>query len=197
MPGHQSDDIVSGSNCDNDNYLAEPNDEANYSGDDMDETDSPKKDASGSQAECSSTTSKSIASDSSYGDRSKLLCTSNNKASGIKRPGQVLQIRTDANGARTIDHEDEVGECKISTITLSSDIKALEKKIEYISDGQLNQMSNGMLSKCIERSSIGKSYETLSDDCLPTTTKRSQNELIQFIFTSTGIRVISDKEYVV
>lgn len=184
------------SNYDNDNYL-EQNDEANYSGEDMDETDSPKKDGSGSQAaECSSSTTKSIGSDSSYGDRSKLLC-SNSKTTGVKRPGQVLQIRPEINGARTIDHEDEVGECKISTITLSSDIKALEKKIEYISDGQLNNFSNGMLGKCLERSSVSESYETLSDDCLPSTTKRSQNELIQFIFTSTGIRVISDKEYVV
>lgn len=184
-------------NYDNDNYL-EQNDEANYSGEDMDETDSPKKDGCGNQAaECSSSTTKSIGSDSSYGDRSKLLCTNNTKSPGVKRPGQVLQIRTDVNGAQTIDHEDEVGECKISTITLSSDIKGLEKKIEYISESQLDKIPNGMLSKCMERSSISNSYETLSDDCMPATTKRSQNELFKMIFTNTGIRVISDKEYVV
>lgn len=43
--------------------------------------------------------------------------------------------------------------------------------------------------------------ETLSEDesgrIMPSTSSRSQNDLIQFVFTSHGIRVISDKEYVV
>lgn len=124
----------------------------------------------------------------SSNERTKLL---NNKST--RCPGQAIQIRTDVNGTRTIDHEDEVGECKISTITLSSDNKSLEKKIEYISDNQLDKLTNGIGDK----TSVRPAFDALSSECLLTTTKRSHNDLIQFVFTSHGIRVISDKEYVV
>lgn len=143
--------------------------------------------------------------------RPKLFaCNSSNSSASAKnrrhsRPGQAVQIRTDVNGTRTIDHEDEVGECKISTITLPSENKALEKKIEYLSDNQLDKITNGVYG--LKGSYSGgsdsnstvatESLETLSVECLPSTSKRSQNDLIQFVFTSHGIRVISDKEYVV
>lgn len=132
--------------------------------------------------------------------RTKLL---NNKST--RRPRQAIQIRTDMNGTRTIDHEDEVGECKISTITLSSDNKSLEKKIEYISDNQLDKLTNGIDAIAHvnhndydhDKTIVRPAFDTLSAECLLTTTKRSHNDLIQFVFTSHGIRVISDKEYVV
>lgn len=122
-----------------------------------------------------------------------------NQKRRLSRPGQAIQIRTDSNGTRTIDHEGEVGVCKISTITLSPDNKSLEKKIEYISDNQLDKLTNGAANDIIDHNDhiVGKSIESLSVECLPSTTKRTQHDLIQFVFTSHGIRVISDKEYVV
>lgn len=131
------------------------------------------------------------------------------------RPGQAVQIRTDVNGARTLDHDDEeddddedgdnsdveVGQCKISTITIQSPPNALEKKVEYLSDNQLDKIANGVSDGSgtlnDDTSNDGDtSLENLSE-CLPTTSNRNQNDLIQFVFTSHGIRVISDKEYVV
>lgn len=162
----------------NDNYIKKTN-RANYNYESMDETDhSPKKSLN--------------AGDKKSDERAKRL--SGNR---LNRPGQAIQIRTDMNGTRTIDHEDEVGVCKISTITLSPDNKSLEKKIEYISDNQLDKLSNGIIVNDRNDHVTGKSIDTLSAECLPSTTKRSQNDLIQFVFTSHGIRVISDKEYVV
>lgn len=173
----------------------------------MDETDhTPKK----SSLKCSAATTNDDESATSDADRSRRLSGSQQK-SRLSRPGQAIQIRTDMNGTRTIDHEDEVGVCKISTITLSPDNKSLEKKIEYISDNQLDKLTNGVSDNdhhhgggngCAsgasgDRVTGSKSIDTLSAECLPSTTKRSQNDLIQFVFTSHGIRVISDKEYVV
>lgn len=184
------------SNYLNDNYI-QKEDDAIYNYENMDETDhTPKKSLSSAQSSSSDTNPIDNNQHSTYSDRSKLLYSSNKNAR-LNRPGQAIQIRTELNGTRTIDHEDEVGECKISTITFSSDNKSLEKKIEYISDSQLDKLSNGIISHCNDQVSGKNSYEALSAECLPTTTKRSQNDLIQFVFTSTGIRVISDKEYVV
>lgn len=171
----------------NDNYIKKTN-QSNYNYDTMDETDhSPKKSAN---------LDESTSNDDSQSDRARAL----GQKSRLSRPGQAIQIRTDMNGTRTIDHEDEVGVCKISTITLSPDNKSLEKKIEYISDNQLDKLTNGVSNNGHTDRYTGKTIETLSAECLPSTTKRSQNDqndLIQFVFTSHGIRVISDKEYVV
>lgn len=146
----------------------------------MDETDhSPKK------------------SSNADGSNKSRRVSRNSQKARLSRPGQAIQIRTDLNGTRTIDHEDEVGVCKISTITLSPDNKSLEKKIEYISDNQLDKLTNGVSDADHSDHVTSKSIDTLSAECLPSTTKRSQNDLIQFVFTSHGIRVISDKEYVV
>lgn len=181
----------------NDNYIKKIN-ITNYNYDIMDETDNSSK--------------KSFISDGdgvSNGRPKMLCCSSSTGGSALNtsmknfmnsRPGQAVQIRTDVNGTRTIDHDDEVGECKISTITLSPKNNALEKKIEYLSDNQLYKISNGVSNGMIndDTSNDGDtSLETLSAECLPTTSKRNQNDLIQFVFTSHGIRVISDKEYVV
>lgn len=179
----------------NDNYIKKIN-ITNYNYDIMDETDNSSK--------------KSLISDGDElsNGRPKILCSTAGGAllnTSMKnfmnsRPGQAVQIRTEVNGTRTIDHDDKVGECKISTITLSPRNRALKKKIEYLSDNQLNKIvhdvSNGTLND--DTSNDGDtSLENLSIECLPTTSKRNQNDLIQFVFTSHGIRVISDKEYVV
>lgn len=179
----------------NDSYIKKIN-ITNYNYDIMDETDNSSK--------------KSLTSDGEglSNGRPKVLCCGgggNALQMSMKnfmnsRPGQAVQIRTDVNGTRTIEHEDEVGECKISTITLPPQNRALEKKIEYLSDNQLDKIANGVSNGTLndDTSNDGDtSLENLSVECLPTTSKRSQNDLIQFVFTSHGIRVISDKEYVV
>lgn len=172
----------------NDNYIKRINNITNHNYDVMDETDNSSK--------------KSLISegDNLTNGRPKMFCCADMLNGGVKnflssRPGQAVQIRTDINGTRTIDHEDEVGECKISTITLSSENQALEKKIEYLSDNQLDKIINGRNG--VKNNTANDSLDTLSVECLPTTSKRSQNDLIKFVFTSHGIRVISDKEYVV
>lgn len=185
----------------NDSYIKKIN-ITNYNYDIMDETDNSSK--------------KSLVSDGDglSNGRPKVLCCGGSPGGGggggalntrmknfmNSRPGQAVQIRTDVNGTRTIDHEDEVGECKISTITLSPGNRALEKKIEYLSDNQLDKIANGISNGTLndDTSNDGDtSLENLSVECLPTTSKRNQNDMIQFVFTSHGIRVISDKEYVV
>lgn len=178
----------------NDSYIKKIN-ITNYNYDIMDETDNSSK--------------KSLISDGGglSNGRPKVLCCggSGGLNTSMKnfmnsRPGQAVQIRTDVNGTRTIDHEDEVGECKISTITLSPRNRALEKKIEYLSDNQLDKIANGVSNGTLNddtSNDADTSLENLSVECLPTTSKRNQNDLIQFVFTSHGIRVISDKEYVV
>lgn len=114
------------------------------------------------------------------------------------RSGQSVKRVTEINGTCTIDLEDEVGQCKISTITLSPNNKTLQRRIEYLSDNQLD--------KIVEKYAIDDSEDDVDeeeldgysiDGIMPTTTSRSQSDLIQFVFTSHGIRVISDKEYVV
>lgn len=188
----------------NHNYINKKLNSSNYDYESMDETDHLQK--TGNTLNSESNESDGCGTDeyiqqqqqTPYSGRPKMFCC-NNKNSRHSRPGQAVQIRSDVNGTRTIDHEDEVGQCKISTITLSPDNKALAKKIEYLSDTQLDKITNGISSiSHDEHDASDTSIETLSaTDCMPTTSKRSQNDLIQFVFTSHGIRVISDKEYVV
>lgn len=180
----------------NDNYIKKA-DQSNYNYETMDETDhSPSKKSTNHKVQASTADEILANKEANCGSKSPM---SNSQKARLSRPGQAIQIRTDMNGTRTIDHEDEVGVCKISTITLSPDNKSLEKKIEYISDNQLDKLSNGVNDIDHANHAInGKnSLEALSVECLPSTTKRSQHDLIQFVFTSHGIRVISDKEYVV
>lgn len=123
---------------------------------------------------------------------------------GKRRSQQVTKRSvTNTNGTCTIDLEDEVGQCKISTITLSPGNKQLQRRIEYLSDNQLDKICAVYGS---DDENIIDSEDDIDDDALdqlsveglmPATTSRSQNDLIQFVFTSHGIRVISDKEYVV
>lgn len=176
----------------NDNYIIIPeNDSCDCES--MDECDF-------SPAKCSKTSDNS-SKDTNDGNHSSNERTKLLNSKSARRPGQAIQIRTDVNGTRTIDHEDEVGECKISTITLSSDNKSLEKKIEYISDNHLDKLTNGIGAVAhVNHNDYDHDrpvFDALSSECQLTTTKRSHNDLIQFVFTSHGIRVISDKEYVV
>lgn len=200
----------------NDNYIKKPEQIKYNNYETMDETDHPKsthcvnnapnniiegQSSNDSGGDDVSDGGGSVNANASTDDRAKSVTASGGESCGsqkrrLSRPGQAIQIRTDSNGTRTIDHEGEVGVCKISTITLSPDNKSLEKKIEYISDNQLDKLTNGAT---IDHNNhmVGKSIEALSVECLPSTTKRTQHDLIQFVFTSHGIRVISDKEYVV
>lgn len=206
----------------NDNYIKKPEQNPKYNYETMDETDHPKSTHCVNNAlnntiegQSSNDSGGDDVSDGGGGggsgggnnanvstdDRAKVVSASGGEGCGnqkrrLSRPGQAIQIRTDSNGTRTIEHEGEVGVCKISTITLSPDNKSLEKKIEYISDNQLDKLTNGATIDHNDHM-VGKSIESLSVECLPSTTKRTQHDLIQFVFTSHGIRVISDKEYVV
>lgn len=126
--------------------------------------------------------------------RPKIFCCGGetlNVKSLLSRPGQAVKIMTTTlSGTHAIDHEDEVGECKLSTISrLSPPHKSLEKKVEFLSDNHLNEIDTGTVN--------GDYFEALTETRMPSTSARSQNDLIKFVFTSHGIRVISDKEYVV
>lgn len=182
-----------------DNYIKKRINITNYNYDLMDETDYSSR--------------KSFVSNNSNNvtnGRSKLLnCSGTNVRNFLNsRPGQAVQIRTDVNGASRVnkdiddgdnndddDDDNEVGESKVSTVTLASNTKALDKKIA--SDTNLDKFINGTIKEKLNVDTDRSSLETLSVENLPTTSKRSQNDLIQFVFTSHGIRVISDKEYVV
>lgn len=150
------------------------------------------------------------------------------------RPGQAVQIRTRVIEHGIDDDEEEVGDYKAKSKALTSyDSKHnLARKIEYLSDNQLNKINDkGLHSDLnnyddndetdytndddvddfneddeeLNRISNGedavgkrmKSINTLSSECLPSTSDRKQNDLIQFVFTAHGIKIISDKEYVV
>lgn len=139
-------------------------------------------------------------------ERPKIFCCGSDTLTNVKtllnRPGQAVQIVTDTTSTHTIEHddEDEVGECSISTIKLPTPAVEDSKcnsfglnKLAYLSDSHLD---------CIAGSNGGfndteNGFETLSETGMPSTSDRSQNDLIKFVFTSHGIRVISDKEYVV
>lgn len=137
-------------------------------------------------------------------ERPKIFCCGSDTLTNVKtllnRPGQAVQIVTDTSGKHTIEHEDEVGECSISTIKLPSAIGDSKcnsfgmNKLAYLSDNHLDCIagSNGDGFNESENS-----FETLSEAGMPSTSDRCQNDLIKFVFTSHGIRVISDKEYVV
>lgn len=135
-------------------------------------------------------------------ERPKIFCCGSDTLTNVKtllnRPGQAVQIVTDSSGTHTIEHEDEVGENSISTIKLpatDSDCSPFGmNKLAYLSDNHLDCIvgSNGDGFNDSENS-----FETLSEAGMPSTSDRCQNDLIKFVFTSHGIRVISDKEYVV
>ncbi|GAB0087492.1 Nicotinamide-nucleotide adenylyltransferase [Sergentomyia squamirostris] len=110
--------------------------------------------------------------------RPKMFCCGDslNMKTLRNRPGQAVQIRTDASGSHTTSSSldtDEVGEDEDddSTCTLTALPAAIDR-----SDGV---------------------SQTSSDDIEETLSSRSYTDMIKFVFTEHGIRVISDKEYVV
>lgn len=194
---NQNELILSTTQYLNDNYQNQIN-VTNYRYDDMDETDHKKQKPSHSSVN-------SIKSEKII-ERPKIFCCGSETLTNVKtllnRPGQAVQIVTDTSGTHTIEHEDEVGECSnISTIKLPATAVGISEcnafgmnKLAYLSDNHLDCIagSNGDGYNELENS-----FETLSEAGMPSTSDRSQNDLIKFVFTSHGIRVISDKEYVV
>lgn len=192
---NQNELILSTTQYLNDNYQNKIN-VTNYRYDDMDETDHKTQKPSQSV--------NSIKSDKLI-ERPKIFCCGSDTLTSVKtllnRPGQAVQIVTDSSGTHTIEHEDEVGENSISTIKLPATAVADSdcspfgmNKLAYLSDNHLDCIvgSNGDGFNDSENS-----FETLSEAGMPSTSDRCQNDLIKFVFTSHGIRVISDKEYVV
>lgn len=164
----------------------------------MDETDHKKQKPS--QSTCNSNKSDKII------ERPKIFCCGSDTLTNVKtllnRPGQAVQIVTDSSGTHTIEHEDEVGECSISTIKLpatvgdSRDCNSFGmNKLAYLSDNHLDCIAGRSNGDGFNESE--NNFETLSEAGMPSTSDRCQNDLIKFVFTSHGIRVISDKEYVV
>lgn len=203
-PNQNTVSLILSNNLINDNSIQKLNIN-NYNYDDMDETD------------LILSTKKSFVSGNNEKRASRVFCCGDplNVKSLLSRPGGAVQIITNKTGTHTIqrnrgghgdavgggsrnnvdhndddDDNDEVGECKLSTIQLSPTELITKSKIEYLSDNHLDKIG------------AGSCFETLSEDgcsggVMPSTSARTQNDLIQFVFTSHGIRVISDKEYVV
>lgn len=151
------------------------------------------------------TTKSSFISDNDQrlGTAARVFCCGDplNVKSLLGRPGGAVKIVTNAIGSRSIerdDADDEVGEHKsLSTIMLSPNRFVDKRKVEYLSDNHLDKIGG-----LIGGGNGDTCFDTLSEDehgvrKMPGTSARSQNDLIQFVFTSHGIRVISDKEYVV
>lgn len=177
----------------NDNYVKKSHTTSRYY-DAMDETDlSPNKSLIVSEGD--SDNKNSSADDEHV--RSNGHQQTNGRHEGRTRASQAVKRVTEINGTCTIDLEDEVGQCKISTITLSPHNKTLQRRIEYLSDNQLDKIMEKYASDDSEDDVDEEELDAYSVDGMPTTTSRSQSDLIQFVFTSHGIRVISDKEYVV
>lgn len=141
--------------------------------------------------------------DQRLGTAARVFCCGDplNVKSLLGRPGGAVKIVTNAIGAHTIerdDGDDEVGENKsLSTIMLSPNRFVDKTKVENLSDNHLDKIGG-----LIGDGNGDSCFEALSEDehtvrKMPGTSARSQNDLIQFVFTSHGIRVISDKEYVV
>lgn len=119
--------------------------------------------------------------------------TRSNSVHGIADPNHSRD-----NPGNDLIHE--VGEYKkltknTLTLTPPKTKKSLEKKIEFLSDNHLNRI--GMIDDDYNGLDSLATTNQLNDMGIPTTSMRSQNDLIKFVFTSHGIRVISDKEYVV
>lgn len=186
----------------------------NYRYDDMDETDHKTQ-----------TPSPSVNSHKTDAivERPKIFCCGSDTLTSVKtmlnRPGQAVQIVTsseptgrrerdrDENGdVDGDDEEDEVGECsKISTIRLPETAAVGDSKCNAFGLNKLAYLSDSHLDCIAGSNGDGDGYnetengfDTLSEaGVMPSTSDRSQNDLIKFVFTSHGIRVISDKEYVV
>lgn len=197
----------------NDNYVNNKINNYNRYFDAMDETDySPNKSLITSEGESTATTADgepqlTLSNGHPKSSSETMTSTTNGDCeSTTAKSTRAVKRVTDINGTCIIDTEDEVGQCKISTITLSPANRTLQRRIEYLSDNQLDKICGAYVSDDDildddddddSEDDLDDVLDTLSVEGMPATTSRSQNDLIQFVFTSHGIRVISDKEYVV
>lgn len=192
----------------NDNYVNNKLNTYNHYFDAMDETDySPNKSLIISEGESTTTTGDGdvqLTLSNGHTKSASKTTTNGDCESATAKTTRAVKRVTDINGTCIIDTEHEVGQCKISTITLSPANRTLQRRIEYLSDNQLDKICGSYASdddilddEDDSEDDIDDVLDTLSVEGVPATTSRSQNDLIQFVFTSHGIRVISDKEYVV
>lgn len=137
-------------------------------------------------------------------------------SSGSGIPGQAIQIITDSNGIHTATRENDlkVGDCIIKEIKINE--KCLEETINESSeddsedrdeltklkndDKEFNDDDNFMYKATISDDDgvdlLKRKMKRVNSKSLPSTSSRD-NDIIKFVFTDRGIKVISDKEYVV
>lgn len=117
-------------------------------------------------------------------NRSKVFCCDPLNVKGLlNRPGQAVQILTEATSHRVI--EEEVG-----VVLVVKNKEIVEEEEE--DDDDTDSIDEIELRPCFSDDE-GLPHRLLP---LPSTSSRN-NDTIKFVFTEHGIRVISDKEYVV
>lgn len=117
-------------------------------------------------------------------NRSKVFCCDPLNVKGLlNRPGQAVQILTEATSHRVI--EEEVG-----VVLVVKNKEIVEEEEEE--DDDTDSFDEIELRPCFSDDE-GLPHRLLP---LPSTSSRN-NDTIKFVFTEHGIRVISDKEYVV
>lgn len=120
-------------------------------------------------------------------NRSKVFCCDPLNVKGLlNRPGQAVQILTEATSHRVID--EEVG---VVLVVKNKEIEENEN-VEEDDDENTDSIDEIELRPCFSDDE-GLPHRLLP---LPSTSSRN-NDTIKFVFTEHGIRVISDKEYVV
>lgn len=99
--------------------------------------------------------------------------------------------------------------CTISTIELTPSppvanaLVADRGRVQFLSDNHLDELGGDrtpmatVATRASSCSGEDDEEDEVSAESMPSTSDRTQDDLIQFVFTSHGIRVISDKEYVV
>lgn len=124
-------------------------------------------------------------------NRSKVFCCDPLNVKGLlNRPGQAVKILTEASSHRVI--EEEVG------VVLVVRNKENDESVEKVEDDDDDDDENTDSIDEIELRPCFSDDEGLPHRLLPLpSTSSRNNDTIKFVFTEHGIRVISDKEYVV
>lgn len=124
-------------------------------------------------------------------NRSKVFCCDPLNVKGLlNRPGQAVQILTEATSHRVI--EEEVGVVLVVKNKENDDNVEDEDEDDDEDDDNTDSIDEIELRPCFSDDE-GLPHRLLP---LPSTSSRN-NDTIKFVFTEHGIRVISDKEYVV
>lgn len=132
--------------------------------------------------------------------------SSNNSAKRASITANGTSSLTSNNASTT--QQSSPPQCTLSTIQLSpprsattSQLVADRGRVQFLADNHLEELSadRKVVSKGTAVSSCSgeEDEDEVSAESMPSTSDRTQDDLIQFVFTSHGIRVISDKEYVV